>query len=105
MAKEEMLLVCLSRMESNNMGWYALKDLADAVMKEYGTMVTSSQVSKILHRFGINQRKKSDTIHFYAPEELIEECAKRIGVSFPSRSSHNSQTPTPEPPQQTPGAG
>lgn len=100
-AEEEMILVSLGKMKSVNMDWYALKDLADQVMREYGKPISSPQVSKILRRLGINQRKKSDTIHFYAPEELIIECAKRIGINFCSLRSHNSQPPTETQPAKT----
>ena len=93
-AREEMVLVCLGKLQNQNMDWYALKDLAHEVLKEYGKNVTSRQVSSILHRLGITQRRKSHgNILFYAPEELVVECAKRIGISFSSLSSPSSPSP------------
>ncbi len=91
-AKEEMILLSLSKIEPTMPpDWYALKDLANEIAKEYGKAITSRNVSSILHRLGITKRKKSTGITmFYAPKELIEESARRIGISFSSLISPNS---------------
>lgn len=82
-AKEEMTLVCLSKIQPTMPpDWYALKDLARKIVEEYGKQVTSRNVSSILHRLGITKRKKSTGITlFYAPKALVEESGRRIGLT------------------------
>ncbi|RLG99914.1 hypothetical protein DRO19_01010 [Candidatus Bathyarchaeota archaeon] len=97
-AQEEMILVSLSKLTpiQGQPDWYSLKELAEKVNLEYNRKLSSKTVSNILYRLGITRRKKvKGYTLFYAPPELIEECAKRIGL--PSESLQPLQSlPAPE---------
>jgi len=95
-AEEEMVLVCLSKVEPIIPDWVSLKGVADLVNAEYNRKVSSKHVSGVLHRLGLVRRKKYQGYTLvYAPKELIEESAKRIGVYISELPTPQS-LPTPE---------
>jgi len=92
--EEEQVLVCLARLQTEQQeimsDWYKLKSVADLVNAEYNRKVSSKHVSSILYRLGLTKRKKVKGYTLvYASADLLEECAKRIGV-------HLSELPTPQ---------
>jgi len=81
--QEEQILQSLSEIPNaiGHPDWYKLKHLADWVHEQYGRRVSSKYVSNILYRLGMQQRKKVRGVTLaYAPRELMNECASRIGV-------------------------
>jgi len=88
-AEEEQILVSITKLEPTE--WYRLHDLAEKVSAEYNRKVTSKYVSNVLRRLGITKRKKvKGYTLFYCPQELLETCAGRIGLSFSSTNATNS---------------
>jgi len=98
-AEEEIVLICLSKLEPKIEDWFSLKDLADLVNAEYSRKVSSKYVSGVLYRLGLVRRKKYKGYTLvYAPKELIEESSKRIGVYLSDLPSPQT-LPTPQPSQ------
>lgn len=88
-AEEEMILICLNEMKSYSEyqeEWFKIKELTDKVNGQYGRNVSPRYVSNVLYRLGLMKRKKVEgNTLVYAPRELLEEVAKRIGVSIPEQ--------------------
>jgi len=95
-AQEEMLLLCLTKIEPDQPDWYSLKKITYAFNMEYSKQVSNRYVSNILHRLGIIKRKK---LHgytlIYAPDDLIKDAANRIGVSLSEAPPSHLSPPTP----------
>jgi hypothetical protein len=87
--EEEMILKSLSKTRYSMPDWKSLKEVANLVNIEYNRKLSSKHVSSVLHRLGLTKRKKVKGYTLvYAPQELIEESARRIGL-------HISDLPTP----------
>jgi len=98
-AEEEQVLVSTAKLESATKGyfeeWHKLKDLADKVNAEYNRKISSKYASNVLRRLGITKRKKvKGYTLFYCPQELLETCAGRIGLSFCSTNATTSTSST-----------
>lgn len=93
--EEEMVLVCLSKLKPILADWFSIKELADAVNNEYSRKVSSKHVSGVLTRLGLVKRKKyTGYMLVYAPKELLEESATRIGISLSFCSPNSPNSPT-----------
>jgi len=94
-AQEEMVLTCLASLSPypNQTDWFQLKELTEAVNANYNVKLSSKTVSNILYRLGVTRRKK---IHgytlVYAPKQLLEVCAFRIGLDVSSQSNSTNST-------------
>jgi len=94
-AQEEMVLTCLASLSPypNHADWFSLKELTDMVNASYNVKLSSKTVSNILYRLGVTRRKK---IHgytlVYAPKQLLEMCASRIGLDISSQSKPTKTT-------------
>lgn len=90
-AQEEMVLVCASKLEQEQSDWISLKKLTYAFNLQYSKQVSERYVSNILYRLGVIRRKK---VHgytlVYAPLDLLNKAAERIGVYLSAPPSHPS---------------
>ena len=83
--EEETVLVALFRTEQDpqNPDWYGLKDITYRFNHEYFRQVSPKYTSNILYRLGLTKRKKVHGLTLiYAPTDLINSAAMRIGVSL-----------------------
>jgi len=84
-AQEEMVLTCITKLqpEPNQPDWIRLKQITRAFNLQYSKQVSEKYVSNILHRLGIVRRKKIHGLTLvFAPLDLLNESAKRIGISI-----------------------
>jgi len=80
-AEEEQTLVSLYKLEPTETDWYSIKDLTDLINMEYNRKVSNQHVSGVLRRLGLEKRKKYQGYTLvYAPKQLVEECASRLGI-------------------------
>jgi len=81
-AEEEMVLVTLSELTSEN-DWYKLKELTESINLAYNKNLQPKTVSNILYRIGITKRKQ---LHGYtlifASKELLESCISMLGLGL-----------------------
>jgi hypothetical protein len=96
--EEEIVLVSLFRTEQdlNQPDWYSIKAVTHRFNLEYFRQVSPKYVSNILYRLGLTKRKKVHGLTLvYAPTDLINSAAMRIGVSL-SELLPTPSLPTPE---------
>jgi len=85
-AEEEMCLISLANMNPYSeyqQDWFSLRELTEKINMQYSRNVSPKYVSSVLYRLGLIKRKKVHGLTLvYATKEMLEEVAKRIGVTL-----------------------
>lgn len=91
-ALEEQVLTVIANTETKD-DWYSLKTLSLSIGVMYSRSLRPKQISNILYRLGITKRRKIHGLtQVYAPKELLEESAQRIGIPLKDLSLSFSST-------------